>query len=61
MATGAKMSRVKVTGYLTLKDGEEDFDSPTGLTEEAYIDIIHDEMGGSPKVSDLEDVEVELE
>lgn len=52
--------RVKITGYLELEEHEVDADSPTGMTEEAFIDYIHNERGNSPRVSDLEDVDVEV-
>ena len=55
------MARVKVSGYFDVDDDKIDFDSPTGLTEEAFVSIVHDEDGCSPKVSDLEDVDTELE
>lgn len=61
MRGGAKMARVKVTGYLDLEDGQEDESSPTGLTEDAFVSIVHNEDGRSPRISDLEDVDTEPE
>lgn len=53
------MARVKITGYVDVEPDEHDPDSPTGLTEEAYVDLISDENGTGLKVADLMGVEVE--
>lgn len=55
------MGRVKVTGYLNIEDDQADPESPTGLTEEAYLDLAADEMGGSPKLCELEDIDFAVE
>lgn len=52
-------NRVKITGYVNVEDNEFDAGDPTGLTEDAYMDLISDENGTGLKVVDLLDVEVE--
>ena len=55
------MARVKITGYLDVDDEDIDLNSPAGLTEEAFTSIVCNEDGRSPRVSDMEDVDTELE
>ena len=55
------MARIKITGYLEVDDDQVDLGNPVGLTEEAFLDIAYDEYGTSPKVSDLEDIDTELD
>lgn len=52
-------NRIKITGYVNIEDDEIDPNSPTGMTEEAYLDYVADENGTGLKVADLMDVEVE--
>jgi hypothetical protein len=54
------MARIKVSGYITTEDDQHDPDSPTGLTEDAYMDLISDENGTGLKVADLDEVEVRV-
>lgn len=51
-------NRVKITGYLNLEDDEVDRNSPTGMTEEAYLDIVADENGAGLKLAELSSIEV---
>lgn len=53
--------RIRVTGYYTPTDDEADPASRTGLTDEAYLDLIADEYDMGLKVAGLEDLEVEIE
>jgi hypothetical protein len=58
------MTRLRVTGYINTEDldpGQLDPDHSTGLTDEAYSDLVYDEDGGALKLSDLEDVDIEVE
>jgi hypothetical protein len=52
--------RIKISGYITVDDDQRDPDSPTGLTEEAYLVNIADETGTGLKVADLDEVEVRV-
>jgi hypothetical protein len=53
--------RVKITGYYNVPEEEQDTESSTGLTEEAYLDQVADENGMGLKVADLDDVTLEAE
>lgn len=53
--------RIQITGYYTPDDDERDENSPTGLTAEAFDRIIYSSDGTGTPISDLEDVEVEVE
>lgn len=56
------MPRIKITGYINTDDlgaSEIDLDHPTGLSAEGYD--VYTGPDGVFQVSDLEDLEVELE
>lgn len=53
------MGRIKVTGYFETEGDEADDSSPTGLSEEAYLEMISGETGRPLKLTDLDDVTVE--
>ncbi|AMM44268.1 hypothetical protein BJD78_gp98 [Arthrobacter phage KellEzio] len=55
------MARIKITGYFTPEPEEADLFSPTGLTEEAYLNLISGEDGKPLDLTDLTEVEVELQ
>lgn len=58
------MARLKITGYIETDELDPEYvdpDHPTGLTSEGYDNLIGGEMGLPLKLTDLEDVEVEVE
>jgi hypothetical protein len=52
--------RIKITGYFEPEDEETDPNDSTGLTSEAYDNLIAGENGYPLKLSDLDDVEVRV-
>lgn len=55
------MARIKITGYFSPEPDELDSSSPTGLTEDAYMRLISGEEGRPLELTDLTEVDVELE
>jgi hypothetical protein len=53
--------RIKITGYYTPEPDELDPDSASGVTEEAYLQFVAGDGGPALKLSDLEDVDLEVE
>ena len=58
------MGRIKVTGYVDTDDlnsGDVDLTDGTGLSSEGFDNLIAGENGRPLKLTDLDDIQVELE
>jgi hypothetical protein len=58
------MTRLKITGYIDtneLEEGEVDEMSPTGLSEEGYMNLVNGENGQPLSLADMHDVSIRVE